>query len=808
MTIQIHTVAVIGAGTMGAAIAAHCANAGLPVLLLDIVPTKLIAEEEAQGLSLSDPVVRNRLVQRGFERVKNARPAALMGSAPQRRILLGNTEDDFDRLADADLIIEAVIEKLEPKQALFERIDTVRKPGSIVATNTSGLPIASLTKGRSAGFKRHFLGAHFFNPPRFLKLLEIIPTADTDPAVTQAIAEFGETTLGKSIVHCKDTPNFIGNRLFSINISFALKYAFENGYSVAEVDALTGPLLGRPSTATFRLLDLVGIDVMAHIARNLFDLIPHDARRHLLRDPAVEPVLAGLLERGRLGNKTGQGFYKREKTADGRRVFKVLNPATFEYELPEKVRFESVGAVRHITNTGERVKTLLQANDRAADFVRALLHAEFAYAADIAPEIAHNLKSVDDDVRWGFNFELGPFQLWDALGVADVAARMAADGLPVADWVNTMLGHGIDSFYRVEDGRVTGFYNWDSGGYCNLPPTPKQLHLADLRRDRRRVAGNAGASLFDAGDGVLLLEFHSKMNTIDLDIIALLAEARHMLAVRDDIVGLVIGNEGDNFCAGANISLVAMAAQQNRLDQIETALHSLQETLLAFKYSAKPVVVAVHNRVLGGGVEILLGSTRVVAHAESYIGLVEAGVGLVPAAAGVTTLVERRLSQIMRRQAADPLPGAQQILETIGLAKVSGSAAEAVEPGYLRPTDRIIMNGNHLLHEAKQEVLALVATGHTSPPPAQLYAGGRDLFAALKQGVWTMQQSGHLSDHDALIGEKLAYIIAGGDGSAPQWVNEQHFLALESAAFLELAVTEKTQARIEHMLETGKSLRN
>lgn len=808
MTYHIHNVAVIGAGTMGAAIAAHCANAGLKVLLLDIPPAELTAEEAARGLSLDAPAVRNRIVQAGFDRAKNGRPPALMGSAAERRVTLGNTADDFDKLAEADLIIEAIIELLAPKRALFERLEAVRRPGSIIATNTSGLPIASLTEGRSDDFRRHVIGAHFFNPPRYLKLLEIIPTADTDPAVTAALARFGEFTLGKSIVPCKDTPNFIGNRLFSINICFALKYAFAHGFSVAEVDALTGPLLGRPKTATFRLLDLVGIDVMAHIARNLYDLIPDDPYRELLRDPALEAALSGLLERRWLGNKTRQGFYKQDKTPDGQRVFKTLDPATFEYDAAPPPQSEAVAAVSGFKNTGKRIKALLQTEDRAAQFVWALLATELAYAAAVAPEIAHDLKSIDDDIRWGFSFELGPFQLWDALGVADVAARMEGEGQPVADWVKKMLDNGIDHFYRVEDGRVTGTYHWDDGGYRDLPPAPNQLRLADVRRDKQPIAGNASASLFDAGDGVLLLEFHSKMNTIDLELIDLLAQTRTILAENDDFVGLVVGNEGDNFSAGANLALVAGAGQQGDLAPIEAALHSLQETMLAFKYSPKPVVVAVHSRALGGGAELVLGSSRVVAHAESYIGLVEPGVGLIPAAAGVTTLVERILAPAMRRPEADPLPWAQQILETIGLAKVSGSAAEAAEMGYLRPTDRIVLNGDHLLFEAKREVLALVAAGYAPPPPAQLYAGGRDLFAALKQGVWTMQQSGFISAHDALIGDKLAYIIAGGDGSAPQWTDERHFLALETAAFLELAATEPTQQRIAHMLKTGKPLRN
>jgi 3-hydroxyacyl-CoA dehydrogenase len=472
MTHPIHRIAIIGAGTMGAGIAALVANAGLPVTLLDIAPDTLTPEEEQQGLTLTNPQVRNRLVRAGFERMRQARPPALASQEVEGLITLGNTEDDFDQIAKADWIVEAIIEKLEPKRALLARIEAARKPGSLVTTNTSGLPITSLAEGRSDEFKRHFLGTHFFNPPRYMKLLEIIPTAATDPAVVQMISEFGEKLLGKGVVLCKDTPNFIGNRLFSPGNSFAIHYAFEHGYTVEEVDALTGPLLGRPKTATFRLQDLVGIDIAAHVARNLYELVPHDPYREVLRSPRMEKVVDELLKRGWLGNKSKQGFYKQSQDAQGQRLFLTLNPATFEYEAPQHPSFEAVDAVSQIADLGQRLTALFDQRwqtDRGAQLAWAVVSFDLAYATACAQEIAHDLKSIDEAMRWGFGYEAGPFELWDRLGVAQTASKMEASGLAVAPWVKEMLAAACPGFYRVENGQVTGFYDWDKQRYQALP---------------------------------------------------------------------------------------------------------------------------------------------------------------------------------------------------------------------------------------------------------------------------------------------------------------------------------------------------
>lgn len=468
MSQVIQRIAIIGAGTMGAGIAALVANAALPVTLLDIAPDRLTPEEEQQGLTLTSPQVRNRIVRAGFERMRQARPPALQSQEVEQLITLGNTEDNFNQVAEADWIVEAIIEKLESKRAMMARIEAARKPGSLVTTNTSGLPIASLAEGRSDEFKRHFLGTHFFNPPRYMKLLEIIPTTATDPAVVQMISEFGQSVLGKGIVLCKDTPNFIGNRLFSPGNSFAIHYALEHHYTIEEVDALTGPLLGRPKTATFRLQDLVGIDIAAHVARNLYELIPHDPYREILRSPQMEKVVDELLKRGWLGNKSKQGFYKQGQDAQGQRIFMTLNPATFEYEAPRNPSFEAVEAVSQITDLGQRLTALFDERwraDRAAQLAWAVVSFDLAYAAACAQEIAYDFKSLDEAMRWGFGYEAGPFELWDKLGVAQTIAKMEASGLSVAPWVKAMLAADCPSFYRLENGQVTGYYDWEKQGY-------------------------------------------------------------------------------------------------------------------------------------------------------------------------------------------------------------------------------------------------------------------------------------------------------------------------------------------------------
>ncbi len=810
MNPSIERVAVLGAGTMGAAVAAHAANAGLQVLLLDVVPRQLTPAEDKKGLKLDSPAVRNRVVREGLERGARLKPASFMSRGARQLVSIGNFDDDLERLAEVDWIVEAVVERLDVKRRLLARVDAVRSAGTIVTTNTSGLPIASIAEDLSDDFRQHFFGTHFFNPPRYMKLLEIIRGEEADPLAVSAFAEFATGRLGKGVVFCKDTPNFIGNRVLSVHGSWVIDYALEHGYRVEEVDAVTGPLIGRPKTATFRLQDLVGIDVAAYVGKNLHSLIPDDTYREVLASPRLERVIEGLIERGHLGNKSRAGFYRKTRDAGGKPVFEVLNTETFEYQPRQEVAFPALAEVARIPRLGERLRALFDqrwAEDRGARLAWAATSQLLGYAAAVAEEIAYDLTTIDDAMRWGFGYQLGPFELWDRLGVADTVERMEEGGIEVADWVKEMLFAEIDSFYRVQDGEVTGSYDWRTKTYAGAKVDEHHLEVANLRRAAEPVATGSSASLHDMGDGVLLLEFHSKMNTIDDALTAMLVEAGNQLE-SDAYYGLVIGNDGPDFSVGANLEQVAKAALEGDFDAIKQAAGALQAALEAFRHGSKPVVVAVHGMALGGGAEIALGASRIVAHAESYIGLVEAGVGLLPAGGGLKELVRRLVSPAMRQPEADALPMARKALEAAAMAKVSTSAAEARELGFLGPRDRIVMNRDHLLYEAKQEVLQMFADGYLAPPPRAVYAGGRDLLAALKLVVWSLKAAGYASEHDALVAEKIAWVIAGGDLSASTWVPVDYFLELEREAFTELVASEKTQARIKHMLETGKPLRN
>jgi 3-hydroxyacyl-CoA dehydrogenase len=643
-----------------------------------------------------------------------------------------------------------------------------------------------------------------------MRLVEIIRGDEADPLVVSALAEFISLQLGKGVVFCKDTPNFIGNRIMAIHGGFVMEYALDNGYRFEEVDAVTGPLIGRPKTATFRLQDLVGIDVAHGVAQNLHDLIPGDEYRDVLKSPASARVVGALLERGDLGNKTGQGFYKKTRGEGGKPVFLVLNPETMDYEPPQPVTFPAVAAVSKIRDLGERLQALFaeeHRKDRGAQLAWATVSHLLSYAAARVREIAYDLPSLDQALRWGFAYEAGPFELWDRLGVAETVERMEASGVAVAGWVKEMLAAGCATFYRYDGRRVTGAYHWKDRGYRDLPVDERHIRVEDLHLAGKEIEGNPSASLLDLGDGVLLLEFHSKMNTLDGGIVSLMRRARELLD-DDAWKGLVIGNDGTNFTVGANLQRVVEAALQGQLDEVKKAAGELQGAIQALRFAPKPTVAALHGMVLGGGCEIAMGVPHAMAAAESYIGLVETGVGLLPAGSGMKELVRRRLSPVMEVADADPLPVAQKIVETVGMAKVSTSAAEAAELGFFGDDLRVVMNRDHLLYEAKSEVLALDAAGYVPPAPALLYAGGRDLLAALKVGVWSLAQAGFASEHDAVVVGEVAHVLAGGELSSPQWVDEAYFLELEAQGFVRLLGTEKTQARIRHTLETGKPLRN
>jgi 3-hydroxyacyl-CoA dehydrogenase len=807
MSYSINRVTVIGAGTMGAAIAAHVANAGIPATLLDIVPRELTPGEEAKGLTLDHPAVRNRIVNEGWQRCVKARPASLFAKDVAERVTLGNLEDDFDRVGQADWIVEAIIERLDIKQQVMARIDGTRKLGSIVSTNTSGIPIQDIADGRSADFRAHLLGTHFFNPPRYLKLLEIIPHTGTDPEIVEFMKEFGTRTLGKGVVVCKDTPNFIANRFISVVGAYTLNYALDNGYTIEEVDSITGPIIGHPKTATFRLQDLVGLDVMAHVNTNLYPAISHDPFREVLKREKSVALVEAMLERKWLGNKTKQGFYKRVDTEEGRQ-FWVLDPDTMEYQPPAKPRFESVGRHKDVEDVGQRIKNLCAEDDRAGKFIWATTAFGLNYAAYVIPEIADDILSIDNANRWGFNHELGPFEIWDRLGVAESVARMEAEGMTVTPWVKEMLAAGHDSFYKAEDGRLF-YYDPGSKDYVVAEADPRAVVLQDVKADSKRVvASNLGASLVDIGDGVLCLEVHTKMNVLDEDVIKMAIQARE--ALEKDWVGLVVGNQGEHFGAGANMFLFAIAAQQGEWERLETAVRSLQDALMAFRYSPKPVVTAPFNMTLAGAAEVMMGSSAICAAAESYIGQVEAGVGLVPAGGGCKELVRRVVSPVARYTPdADPLPFMQRVFEMIALGKVSGSAEEARQWGFLTPADRIVMNRDHLLHEAKRMVLEMAESDYHPPVRGkEIWAMGANGLAALEVMVWGMKEAGYASEHDALVAEKTAYILCGGKLSKPQWVAPQYILDLEREAFLSLLGEQKTIERMWHMLNTGKPLRN
>ncbi len=793
MKYHIHKAVVIGSGTMGAAIAAHLANIGVPVTLLDIVA--------------KDSPDKNKIVKEGWDRCIKAKPANLMGADLKTLVTLGNLEDDFGAVAEADWICEAIVENLKIKQDLMTRIDEIRKPNAIVSTNTSGIPVKAIAEGRSKGFKQHFLGTHFFNPPRYLKLLEIIPTADTSKDVTEFFMHFGEFDLGKGVVLCKDTPNFIGNRVAFGTGAFAMDFILNNEYTVDEVDALTGPLMGRPKTATFRLIDLVGVDVWDHVGKNLAPLIAHDklGQKYLAAEKPRK-LMDTLLERKWLGNKTKIGFYKEVRDAEGKKQFYSLDLNTMEHVPAGKPRFDSVKAAKDVEGLGDRLKVMLEADDKAAKLVKALTYQSFQYVSTLIPEVADTAKPIDDAVRWGFMHDSGPFEIWDMLGVKETVKRMKAEGYPAAKWVEEMLKSGVETFYQYKGDNKVGAYDVSKKKYVKFKASEGFVFLKDLRGTKKEISKNAGASLYDIGDGVALVEFHTKMNALDDDIFAVASEALDRL--ENEFDGLVIGSEADNFSAGANLFMVVVAAQQGMWDQLDGAIRRLQGLNMRMRYSPKPVVVAPAGLALGGGCEITMHGSRVVAAAETYIGLVELGAGVIPAGAGTKEYMRRIINPAAKVESAETFPFIQKAFLQIGQAKVAVSAEEARGMGILGPQDRVVVNRDHLLTEAKKEALHMAASGYRPPAPELIYAPGRDMYGAMKIGAWAFKEGNYITEYDSHIASKLAYVMAGGDLSKPTWVSEQYILDLEREAFLSLCGEEKTQARMWSILQTGKPLRN
>src|SRR6266850_2378562 len=812
--IRVEKAAVLGAGTMGAQIAAHLANAQIPTLLLDIVPRNDLSEARPSGrapYAAADD--RNRIARAGLEAAKKSKPAAFFTADLASLVTAGNFEGDLSKLKDCDLIIEAVVENLDIKRSLYEKVEQHRRPGSIVASNTSGIPLKQLAEGRSEDFRAHFLGMHFFNPPRYMHLVELIRTQWTKPEVSCSMFGFLDERLGKGVVVAKDRPNFIANRIGTFGALVTIHAMLEDGYSIEEVDKITGPAVGRPKTATFRTFDLVGLDVLAHVVKNLGENLPEDPERAMF---AMPEFVGKMIERGLLGNKTKAGFYRRQKgegsgaeaRPSGRaQEIWTLDTTTLDYRPAQKVKIPSLEMAKNIEGTAERIKTLVWSKDRAGTFLWKTFSRTLCYAADRIPEIADTVVEIDRAMQWGFNWELGPFEAWDAIGVEKSVAKLKEEGRSVPANVQKLLDAGAKSFYKQEKGQRF-YFDFPSAQYVPAADPPGTIILKSLKDRTGVIKKNSGASLVDLGDGVACLEFHSKMNSIGGDTLEMLKIALN--EVEKNFVGLVVGNQGQNFSVGANLMLMLMEAQDENWEELDMIGRFFQQSVMSLRYSPKPVVVAPFQMVFGGGCEMVLHADRARAAGETYIGLVEVGVGIIPAGGGTKEMLVRALDSIPKGvDDADPFPFVKRAFETIALARVATSAEEARSFGFLSADDSISMNADRVIADAKKEVLALAASGYVQPQPrTKILALGGPALATLKLGIHQMKRAGYISDHDAEIGTQLARILTGGDLNHTTRVSEQYLLDLEREAFLSLIGTRKTQDRIGHMLKTGKPLRN
>ncbi|NIA23948.1 MAG: 3-hydroxyacyl-CoA dehydrogenase [Gammaproteobacteria bacterium] len=799
MGTRINQVAVLGAGVMGQGIAAHLANAGIPSLLFDIAPAELTDQEAKKGLTLEDREVRNRISAAGYASMLKAKPALLYHKDLARLVTPCNYEDDADKLGDVDWIVEVVVERLDVKQKIFAMVDERRKPGSIVSSNTSGLSVGGMVEGRSDDFRKHFLVTHFFNPVRYMRLLELVPCEDTDPGLLADMAEFGTNVLGKGIVYGKDTPNFVGNRIGTFGMTSVFHWMEKMGVGVTEADKIFGPATGRPKSGVFRTADVVGLDTMAHVLTTVAESSPDDPWRERF---IVPEVLQKLIERGDLGEKTGAGFYKKTRDADGKRKILVLNFETLEYEEQPKVRFDSIGAARKLEAAADKIREVVWFDDKAGHLAWKVTAETCIYSAQLLGEITDDIVNVDRALRWGFNYELGPFETWDAIGVERSVRRMREEGMTVPGVVETLLAKGDGTWYVRRDGTL---HYWDvfTEEYLPVPGLEGIITIADLAV----LDSNEGATLFDMGDGVGLLEFHTKMNSIDAQIIEMMDKACDWVN-EGRLVGLVVGNEAANFSVGANIGLVGMLAMSNMWDELEGAVRGIQNAYMKMKYCEGPVVAAPRGLTLGGGCEAVMHSDAVRAFAETYMGLVELGVGLIPAGGGCKEMAFRYYGSVPVGVDTNMFPFMEKIFKTIGMATVSTSAEEARDLGYLRPTDKVHLNSDTLLASAKKDVLALVETGYSPPRQRTVTVPGRDGIAAIGIAAHTMRGGGYISEYDEHLAKRLAYVICGGDVAQGTERSEQDFLDLEREVFVELCHEEKTLERIQHMLATGKPLRN
>lgn len=784
----IRTAAVLGAGVMGSQIAAHLANAGLIVHLLDI------PAPEAN---------KNAIVEAAWNKALNLKPPILFTEKTARRITLGNFDEHLDRLADVDWVIEAVVENLAIKQQLMVRLEGVIGKDTIVSTNTSGLPIHEIARGMPPSFLSRFLGTHFFNPPRYLKLLELIPTEDIDPQVLARIEWFGRLHLGKGIVVAKDTPNFIANRIGIYTILLGIKAFIDGEYTIEEIDTLTGTLVGRPKSATFRTADVVGLDTLVYVAKNLYPAIPHDQSREIFRVPAL---LAKLVETGSLGAKTDQGFYKKE-----RGQILSLNPHTFAYEPAKPLNLGDLASIQKL-ELPERLRALYQDSGRAGKFFRSMILSILSYSADRIPEITDSPADIDRAMRWGFGWELGSFEIWDALGFKTVVTDLQTSDIPLADWVETMIKHHqVGGFYQ-RDGEKRDQVYTPSHEYVSLNSPEAEIDLIDLNliksQPERLVWQNDEAALLDLGDAVVLYEFRSKGNTLSFKVMEGLAEVLDILET-SNYRGMVIGNSNANFCGGANLAEIGMLAQSGRLNAIADLVVQFQSILQRIHYFPKPIVAAVRGLAVGGGCELVMACPQVVAAAESYIGLVELSVGLIPGAGGIMRLAAWAAERAANETAAQIQPFLQRVLETVGMAKVANSALEAQELGFLAPTAKIIIDGERRIDVAKQEVMRLDLEGYAPIPNRNsIMVLGRPARAALEHAAYIFQQGGYISEYDRFLANRLAYVLTGGELSAPSLVSEDYLMQLERESFVPLLNEQKTQERMAHLLKTKKPLRN
>jgi 3-hydroxyacyl-CoA dehydrogenase len=786
--------AVLGSGVMGSGIAAHLANIGIPTLLLDIVPRELTKEEEAKGLTLQDKQVRNRISATSIQKLLKQKPAPLAVKKNLALIEAGNLEDDLVKLKDVDWVIEVVVENLNVKKQVFEKVEQYRKPGSIISSNTSGISVEAMVEGRSEDFQNHFLGTHFFNPPRYLKLLEVIPTQYTAPEVLSFMKTFGEDVLGKGVVVAKDTPNFIANRIGTYGLLVTVQEMLKAGLSVGEVDSITGPLIGRAKSATFRTLDVVGLDTFYHVANNVYEKVEGKEKK-VFEIPAF---LKAMVEKGWLGSKSGQGFFLKK----GKEILE-LDPVTLEYGPRKKLSTPAVELSKQENGTANKLKALVYAKDRAGEFLWNTMSQSLVYSAQLLGEIADNIVSIDRAMKWGFGWETGPFETWDAIGVEKSVQKMKEAGLEVPAWVTEMLEKGHSSFYLEENGEL---FFYDNGQYRLVEFNPKALDLKKIKKQKGVIKKNSGASLIDIGDGVALLEFHSPNNAIGLDIVQMINYA--IEEVEKKYKGLVIGNQGKNFCVGANLAMMLMEVQDDNIYELDMIVRHLHSALLKVKYSPKPVVAAPFGMTLGGGAEVCLPAAHIQASAETYMGLVEVGVGLLPGGGGNKELYMKHLENLPNGVPFDLQNVANKVFETIATAKVSTSAEEAREHNFLSNSDGISFNNDHLLYDAKQAVLALHEQGYKPKVRRKVQVVGETGYATLLLGAEAMRLSGYISEHDLKIAKKIAYVIAGGKVPFGTEVDEQYLLDLERQAFLSLISEPKSQQRMQHMLVKGKPLRN